>query len=344
MCRRAPGTAARRGSRRSPSPPARTRGPGRSARSPVRRWRDRVGAPGAGEALAARDVVKDVSRYVGCVSSERPVRGRPPPRTRRPRRGGLSGAQSSSRSPGTPAPGAAPIATIVVPGSPANAVRLTPGRANTNVPAGASTSFTVELEPRPAAAGRRTAPRVLVRLVVLVDDPVAGLAARPGRSAERRDPEVVPHGAPRLSPVGHLVDLVQSHDPVTAHRRVPFQRKGAAPAAPFGVCESRDPTAWADCREDDSRRRVVRRVVVERRARDGRRIADVTVVALRDDRDRDLAGRKRCDRSEVASCRRSGERAARVEDGDTILAVDRQGSVTTTFRASPGPLLITVIV
>src|SRR5207302_7826988 len=50
---------------------------------------------------------------------------------------------------------------------------------------------------------------VAVVLVVLVDDPVAGIARRPRVDPEGRDAEVMPDGPPRAATVGRLLDLVQ---------------------------------------------------------------------------------------------------------------------------------------
>src|SRR5262249_30085590 len=90
----------------------------------------------------------------------------------------------------------------------------------------------VELEPGPAAL-HDVELLVLARLVVLVDDPVAHLLARPGVDAERPDAEVGPHGTPRLAPVGDLVDLVQLCDAVPAHWRPPSARVAATYRAEY---------------------------------------------------------------------------------------------------------------
>src|SRR5438105_3724678 len=77
----------------------------------------------------------------------------------------------------------------------------------------------VELEPR--ATGLNEVELLLlvlvVRLVVFVDDPVAGLPARPGVDAERPDPEVMPDRAPGRAAVVDLVDLVEFRHCVIAH-------------------------------------------------------------------------------------------------------------------------------
>src|SRR4029079_5271654 len=59
--------------------------------------------------------------------------------------------------------------------------------------------------------------RVVVRLVVLVQDAVADLLPRPGRDAERRDAEVMADGPVRLPPVVDLLHLVEPCDAVLAH-------------------------------------------------------------------------------------------------------------------------------
>jgi hypothetical protein len=107
---------------------------------------------------------------------------------------------------------------IVVPGSSAKAVRLTPGRTKTKVPAGASTA-------------RRRARTSLDRvdemelflpvphlgLIVLVDDPVARLASGPGVDAEGRDPEVVSDRPRSTAAVADLVDFLELRHCVTTH-------------------------------------------------------------------------------------------------------------------------------
>ena len=77
--------------------------------------------------------------------------------------------------------------------------------------------FAVELEPG-AAAVDEVELLVLTLLVVLVDDPVSRVPARPGVDPERLDAEVVAHRAPGLATVGDLVDVLQSGDCVLAHR------------------------------------------------------------------------------------------------------------------------------
>jgi hypothetical protein len=52
----------------------------------------------------------------------------------------------------------------------------------------------------------------VVGLVVLVDDPVAGVAAGPRVDAEGRDPEVVPDRPPGTAAVADLLDLVEVRD------------------------------------------------------------------------------------------------------------------------------------
>src|ERR671922_2239388 len=67
---------------------------------------------------------------------------------------------------------------------------------------------------------------LVLRLVVLVDDPAARLVAGPGVDAEGRDPEVVPNGPPGFAAIADLFDLVEMRDCVSGHgssgyRRVP---------------------------------------------------------------------------------------------------------------------------
>ena len=59
--------------------------------------------------------------------------------------------------------------------------------------------------------------RVRLRLVVLVDDPVARVAGGPCGDAEGRDAEVMADGPQRLAAVVQLVDLVEVGDRVTTH-------------------------------------------------------------------------------------------------------------------------------
>src|SRR6266516_1212647 len=98
-------------------------------------------------------------------------------------------------------PGFAPTASTAVPSSAAIAPRFVPGRTNTSVPGGASTS---------------SSPSVNVPLVVLLDHPLA----RPGRvrvRAERTDPEPAPHRPPDELPLvdRQLLELVDVRDLVT---------------------------------------------------------------------------------------------------------------------------------
>ena len=75
----------------------------------------------------------------------------------------------------------------------------------------------VELEDRVPALDEVELLLPVVRLVVLVDDPVARRPGRPRRRAERGDPQVVPHGAVGLATVVQLLDLVQSCNRIVAH-------------------------------------------------------------------------------------------------------------------------------
>jgi hypothetical protein len=88
------------------------------------------------------------------------------------------------------------------------------------MPAGASTrSPSISNVARPALDEVELLLQVLLpRLVVLVDDPVACLAARPRVHAEGRDAEVVPDRPPGTAAVADLVDLVKVRHCVTAHR------------------------------------------------------------------------------------------------------------------------------
>jgi hypothetical protein len=85
---------------------------------------------------------------------------------------------------------------------------LTPERTKTNVPAGAS-RLAVEFE---GGAALHDEVQLLVGvrlcLVVLVDDPVARFAARPGVDAEGGDAEVMAHRPEGTPAVVHLLDLV----------------------------------------------------------------------------------------------------------------------------------------
>jgi hypothetical protein len=69
-------------------------------------------------------------------------------------------------------------------------------------------ALAVELEDG-SAAQYQVELLVLLRLVVLVDDPIAHGATPPRVHAERRDAEVVSHGPPGTASVRQLRDLVQ---------------------------------------------------------------------------------------------------------------------------------------
>ena len=75
----------------------------------------------------------------------------------------------------------------------------------------------VDLEPRPAGLDEVELLFAPVGLVVLVDDPIAGLAARPGVDAEGRDAEVVADGPRGNATVVELLDLVELRNCVIAH-------------------------------------------------------------------------------------------------------------------------------
>ena len=84
---------------------------------------------------------------------------------------------------------------------------------------GAVHALAVELERRAAALDEVELLVVVVgvRLVVLVDDPVARLATRPRVHVEGRDAEVVPDGPPRAAAVTLLLDLVEMRYCVAVH-------------------------------------------------------------------------------------------------------------------------------
>src|SRR5581483_7883609 len=85
-------------------------------------------------------------------------------------------------------------------------------------------ALAVDLEPRVPArddvellVGRLLA----LLLLVLVDDPVAGVVRRPGRDTERADAEVVPHRLHRAASVLQHRNLVDVRDRVSAHLEEP---------------------------------------------------------------------------------------------------------------------------
>jgi hypothetical protein len=79
--------------------------------------------------------------------------------------------------------------------------------------------FAVELERRAATVNEvELLARVVVGLVMLVDDPVARGPGRPCVDAEGRDAEVLPDRPPRTAAVGDLVDLVKVRHCVHGHR------------------------------------------------------------------------------------------------------------------------------
>jgi hypothetical protein len=63
--------------------------------------------------------------------------------------------------------------------------------------------------------------RLAGQLVVLLEDPVTCLSARPRADTERRDSEMVPHGPPRTAAVAGLLDLVDVRDCVVRHEYLP---------------------------------------------------------------------------------------------------------------------------
>ena len=111
------------------------------------------------------------------------------------------------------------MASTVVAGSSANAVRFTPGcdvdegaggrvhRLAVQLEAGASVLDEVELLLLVLGVG----------LVMLVDEPVARFARGPGVDAEGLDAEVVPDRPPRAAPVRDLLDLLEVYRREPAH-------------------------------------------------------------------------------------------------------------------------------
>src|SRR5262245_36342978 len=74
----------------------------------------------------------------------------------------------------------------------------------------------------------------LLRLVVLVDDPVARGRACPGIDPEGRDAEVMPYGTPGRATIVHLFDLIQVRDFVATHRSS-FSRLAVSPDELMGT-------------------------------------------------------------------------------------------------------------
>src|SRR5688500_13290726 len=70
-------------------------------------------------------------------------------------------------------------------------------------------SFAAELEDGVASCDEVELLVPVVRLVVLVDDPIACLGRGPGVDAEGRDAEAMPDRTPRLTAVAELLDLVE---------------------------------------------------------------------------------------------------------------------------------------
>src|SRR5262249_4217503 len=85
---------------------------------------------------------------------------------------------------------------------------------------------------------------------VLVDDPVAGVAGRPGVDPEGLDAHVVADRPPRAAPVSHLLDLVELRDLVAAHRTSFRSSSLAACSAALGSSS----IARARCTRASSRR------------------------------------------------------------------------------------------
>src|SRR5207253_7197934 len=100
-----------------------------------------------------------------------------------------------------------------------------PGTGKDESAGGRDHPVAVELEHgAPAQNDVKLLVRVRLRLVVLVDDPVARVTGRPRVDAEGRDAEVVPDGSPWTAPVVHLVDLVEVRDRVPTHE-TPSRRR-----------------------------------------------------------------------------------------------------------------------
>src|SRR5262245_47220394 len=78
---------------------------------------------------------------------------------------------------------------------------------------------------------------MLLRLVVLVDEPIADLMSCKGVDAERRDAEVEPDGPRKDAAVIDFVDLVDPRHRVTAHSAVLSQSGGD----PLGAQSNRRP-------------------------------------------------------------------------------------------------------
>src|SRR5262245_54581681 len=94
---------------------------------------------------------------------------------------------------------------------------------------------------------------MLLRLVVLVDEPIADLMSCECVDAERRDAEVEPDGSRKDAAVIDLVDLVDPRQRVTAHSAVLLEVVGtplsaslmSAPrASRKGACQPSPGTAW----------------------------------------------------------------------------------------------------
>ncbi len=82
-------------------------------------------------------------------------------------------------------------------------------------------ALAVELEPRATLLDEVQLLLLVVRLVVLVDQPVSRLTRCPAVDAEGGDPEVVPDRPHRLPPVVYLLDLAEVCHLVSAHVRPP---------------------------------------------------------------------------------------------------------------------------
>ena len=97
-------------------------------------------------------------------------------------------------------------------------------------------ALAVELERRPAPLDEveLLLQVLLLRLVVLVDEPVARLAGGERVDAEGGDAQLVPDGPPGTAPVADLVDLVDVRDCVLAHE-TSWSRQAASSASIVAV-------------------------------------------------------------------------------------------------------------
>jgi len=105
-----------------------------------------------------------------------------------------------------------------VPASSANSRSLHIGLGEDESAGGRDHAVVIELEHGPPPQNEvQPLVAVRLRLVVLVENPVACLTTGPRVDTEGGDAEVVPDGSPGRAPVVHLVDLVEVRDRVAAH-------------------------------------------------------------------------------------------------------------------------------